>query len=86
MDWEIYDQSTGLASNLVSSIAVKNESELFVGLRLGNIYQVNSQEDQITLLPPFNKNNNILYDMAYHPGLDELWIGITGHYYFKNGR
>ncbi|MCB9293178.1 MAG: histidine kinase [Lewinellaceae bacterium] len=86
MDWEIYDQSTGLASNLVSSIAVKNESELFVGLRLGNIYQVNSQEDQITLLPPFNNNNNILYDMAYHPGLDELWIGITGHYYFKDGK
>ena len=87
LEWEIYDQSAGLSNNYAASIAVKNDHELFVGLRNREIYHLDTKTKALILIPEISiKGTSVLYDLIYYPDMDELWAGVHRHAYLKNGQ
>ncbi len=87
LDWEIYDQAAGLSNDFVASIAIKNDDELYIGLRNREIYHLDAKTESLNLIPPISVEvAEIIYDMIYYPPQKELWIGIGRHAYFKDGK
>ncbi len=82
---KIFDTSIGLSSDYISALAFKNENELFIGLRDGNLFLLNIATNQLTkLVNPF-RGKNIIYDLLYDGKRAELWMTNEIISYFKDG-
>ncbi len=81
----LYDRSVALPNDHVTSIAIKDEHDLFIGLRSGTVYQLNRQ-GTVDLLPfSDDPNPRVIYDLLYLPSLEELWTGTNLIMYWENG-
>ncbi|MEM1320057.1 MAG: histidine kinase [Bacteroidota bacterium] len=83
MDMKIFDQSNGLANNLISTITAKSTEELFVGLRTGEVYQLFPKRNQIEQLPGTTREKRI-FDIKYNPVDQRLWNAGILYYYDQN--
>lgn len=85
LEQRIVDESSGLASNYVSALAFKNDTELFIGLRNGIVQLLNLETDEISTLPstpsPYNR---IIYALIYEEQQQILWAATGLIRYFKN--
>ncbi len=85
IEQKILDTSIGLSTDYISAISFKNEKELFVGLRDGNLFLLNISTNQLTKLTnPFH-GKNITYDLLYDEKRAELWMTNEVISYLKNG-
>lgn len=85
LDLMIFDESSGILDANVSSMAHKNQEEIYLGMRNGRVYHLNTKNYSLKLLPKI-PNTAIIYDLVYHPTLDELWAGTIRNAYYKNGK
>jgi len=82
---KIYDRSAELPVDYVSALAFKNDRELYLGLRNGQVFHLDLLSDKLTPLPPAPDAPNI-FDMAYDEQRQELWIATGRNAWFNNGR
>ncbi len=64
-DTEVYDKSSGLPIDNVIELALKDERTVFVGLRNGEVFQVDSDVNQIQKIQEFDKLDTYIFDMVY---------------------
>ena len=72
--YEVYNQASGLSDEYVNSIAVKNKSELFLGLHNGDVFRLNSESEALTQFPNDSDGTEV-FDLKYERGRDRLWKG-----------
>lgn len=72
LEHKIYDISSGLPSDHVVAIEIKNADELFIGFRNGSVVELNIINNQISLLP--SSQEDIIYDLLWDAAREELWM------------
>lgn len=84
-DLKIYDQSSGFPNNHVAAIDFKDENNLFIGFRKGQIISLNTQTNKVKKLS-IPSERKIIYDLVYDTTRQQLWV-TNGHLNFiKNGK
>ena len=83
LNLKIYDQSTGLPDNNISALCIGEKGELFVGLRKGKVFKLNTRQENITILPDLSKKY-IVFDMVYFNEDGSLWLSCPQNYYLSN--
>ncbi len=75
-DFLIYDQSSGLSDEIVRSISIESENNLFVGLQNGDVYRLSTAEDDLEQLVE-RRSNEFLYHIYFDSLRQNLWIGTN---------
>lgn len=84
-NYEVYNERSGLSNDYVTSVAARNESEVFIGLHNGDIFRLNLQNDQLQPLPSSGGGHEI-FDLEYEAGRDRLWRGARNLEYLADGQ
>ena len=79
----VYDQESGLSDDKIMAIALKNESEIYVGLGNGQVWHLNKSEQLWKTLPMFN-SENIITDLRIDRKEGNLWVARDQLYYLQN--
>ncbi len=82
---EIFDHSSGLPVNYITSIALKNEEEAFIGLEGGGILSLDARLKSESPVPSVGEK---VADLAFDTQNNRLW-GAAKDYtlqYFSNGK
>lgn len=66
----LYNQVSGLSSAYITAVSLKNEKEVFFGLRNGDIYLANIDQNLIKLISTDNKE---ITDLYYDHKYNRLW-------------
>ncbi len=67
----IFNQTSGLPNNYVTSIALKNEHEAFVGLDGGGLVKVDAFSNEVTHFLPYPGKR--VFDLAFDTNREILW-------------
>ncbi len=81
IDLKIYDKKSGLTSDYITSVTIKNIQEIYFGLLDGNLFYLNSLKQKIKNL---NFNGVTINDLLYNFKQKELWISTPIDYYNGN--
>jgi len=78
----VYNSTFGFSEDFVSTIAIKNENELFVGCSNGDIFHIDLSYPRI--IKQINApNDDRNFDLFYEESKDRLW---KGNLYFQTGK
>ncbi|KAA3622062.1 MAG: hypothetical protein DWQ02_26710 [Bacteroidetes bacterium] len=69
---QLFGKNYGLPTNKISALALKNEQDLFVGFKKGEVYYRNESQNKFYQLPISSKDKEI-YSLKYDPHHDRLW-------------
>ncbi len=83
-DLKIYDQSAGFPNYHIVALDFKNESQVFIGFRDGQIILFDLLNNHIKKLPPIS--NNILNDLLFDQNRQELWATNNRPNILKNNK
>ncbi len=81
----VYTRDNGFANELFSAITFKNEHEVFVGLRSGETYLLNTVTQELTALAK-NEMENRVFDLVYDRSNQLLWMPGHCYYYYQGNR
>ena len=84
-DFQIYNTTSGLTTNIVTAITLKNEHELFIGLKDGAVFHLNTLEGSLQQLPRHPKDIEI-YELHYDSQHNRLWKGSTKLQYLEDNK
>lgn len=82
-DYKIFDESIGLPNANITSIAFRNEQEIYLGLRTGVVYLYNLMTHQLELLPDL-PYKSVIYDLHYEASNNTLFAANGVLNYFDN--
>jgi len=85
-DQKIIDRSAGISTDYVSAIAIKNNNELYFGLRNGDLFYQNNTRNELTQMPKAPLKKKIINDLYYDKTQETLWATFDFPAYFKNGK
>ncbi len=75
----IFDKNAGLTNEMVTSIAIKDENELWLGLRNGDVFNLDLKKNQLLRLPSV-PSTDLIYDLFFDQQRQTLWVGKTNLY------
>ena len=80
-DYLIYDETSGLSSTYVSTIEEKDDSTVFIGLRNGDIFELDVRSHHLGQLPRTLRNERYQEVIFYDKKEQVLWGGNALQYY-----
>ena len=83
-DFLIYDEKSGLPNSYIAAIEEKDDSTLFVGLRNGEIFELNKKNHRLKKLPGLIRNNRYQKTIYYDKPEQVLLAGQTLQYFNDN--
>ncbi len=81
-DIKIYDIQTGFPSAYVTSLALKNNKNVFIGFLDGNILELDATNNKITHL---NHGGTKIHDLVYDSFKNTLWVCTPNLMNYYNG-
>ncbi len=79
---DVYNQANGFANELFTAITFKNDHEIYIGLRSGEVYLLNVKDQQLETLPS-NNSETRLFDLSYDQLNKRLWMSGRTFYYLN---
>jgi len=83
---KIFDTSFGLSSDHVSALAFKNENQVYIGLRDGNLFLLDIPSNRLSDLEYEYDGQQIIFDLLYDEKRSELWVTNSSFSYLDKGR
>lgn len=75
----IFDKTAGLTNEMVTSIAIKDEDEIWLGLRNGDVFNLDLKKNQLLRLPSI-PSTDLINDLFFDELRQTLWVGKTNLY------
>lgn len=85
LDFQVYDESSGLSGSHITVITPKTDTSFFIGLRNGAIYEYDLILDRILEVKKLDKQDEI-HDLLYITKTQTLWKAGTTMDYLKDGK
>lgn len=79
----VHDLETGLPDEKITSLAIKNERELYAGLGNGEVWRLDIASNKWTKLPPL-PNEAFVRDLYFDQASQQLWAGRRDLYFLEN--
>ena len=89
LDFQIYDERSGLSDSYISTFEVKDDNEIFVGLQNGDIFKLNTLSHVLHKMPTQNSRNPTFGEFGitalfYDEKENVLWAGNPLSYLSDN--
>ena len=86
LSYLIYDKTMELSEDFITAVEVKNKHEIFIGLKNGEVYLLNTLYNKISKIYSVKDNTSTrpVFDLLYDSQEDALWKGSNGLTFYQN--